>query len=657
MVKGAPKLSLANESQKNGAEIRMRLRKGPSWDFPPTHGGVEVVREAAATNFRESPLDKFVREILQNSTDAHDHNAGPVEVVFREELHPSSLFGAEGLLVHARASERAAKDEKQPKLVETFQTVAEVLGKPHLRCLTVSDFNTTGLSGDKWDALILKAGSNRKDGPGAGGSQGVGKNAVFNVSAAKTAFYYTCFQNGKGRKRHRVEKWMGKSVLACHDALGERRQHIGFFRSRGANPIEGAAIPTEFRAKPPQGQLNIPPNGTAITILGFEPRDENWAEEVVKSAAANFFHAIHRGELIVTVEPMDGEPTRIDRAELRNIFSRYALDAGYEGDFARARAYYDVVRAPSEPDSVELPAPIGGSVSVRVVLGDGPSRSAYVNKNGMLVTDLPQVHKNPFHIQTSLHSFPRYAIVVTPDDDHTNDFILELENPAHDEVQTNSVEDKSERNKIKEAFKKGRQRIIKIVDAKVNKRFADATANLRDLASMLGEDGGDKTDADAPLLATRVREINVQTASAAQAADTPQPGGDTPQPPPQPGPDVPKPPRPPRPPRPNPPTPPRKPSSIGGALLVSAGARKAVVTFTTAKTGQTVKLKIAPSGEMESREDALGISAASEDGGAAVTVADGDTIEIQAGEARPYRVRIDTDADISKMALSVRNVG
>ena len=79
--------------------------------------------------------------------------------------------------------------------------------------------------------------------------------------------------------------------------------------------------------------------------------------------------------------------------------------------------------------------------------------------------------------------------------------------------------------------------------------------------------------------------------------------------------------------------------------------------FTTTKTGQTVKLKIAPSGEMESREDALGISAAREDGDAAVTVADGDTIEIQADEARRYRVRIDTAADISKTALSVRNIG
>ena len=77
--------------------------------------------------------------------------------------------------------------------------------------------------------------------------------------------------------------------------------------------------------------------------------------------------------------------------------------------------------------------------------------------------------------------------------------------------------------------------------------------------------------------------------------------------------------------------------------------------FTTAKPGQVVKLQIAPSGEMESRETAFQVIGASEDQAAPVTV-NGDTVEIQALQARRYCVRIDTDADIAKTALSVRNV-
>ena len=77
--------------------------------------------------------------------------------------------------------------------------------------------------------------------------------------------------------------------------------------------------------------------------------------------------------------------------------------------------------------------------------------------------------------------------------------------------------------------------------------------------------------------------------------------------------------------------------------------------FTTAKPGQTVKLRVTPSGEMESRETPLRITAASEDYSARVTVS-GDTVEIRAQQARRYRVRISTDVDIARTALSVRNV-
>ena len=77
--------------------------------------------------------------------------------------------------------------------------------------------------------------------------------------------------------------------------------------------------------------------------------------------------------------------------------------------------------------------------------------------------------------------------------------------------------------------------------------------------------------------------------------------------------------------------------------------------FTTVKPGQTVKLRVTPSGEMESRETPLQITAASEDDSARVTV-NGDTVEIRAQQARRYRVRISTDVDIARTALSVRNV-
>lgn len=641
-------------------------RATPRWHFPPTSGGVEVVQEAATTSFRESPLDKFVREILQNSTDAHDHNAGPVEVLFQETEYPSDLFGAEDLLAHVESSRGTAKEEQQQKLADQYHKAAEILAKPMIRCLNVTDCNTTGLSGPNWDALIIKAGSNRKDGsPTAGGTHGIGKNAVFNMSAAKTTFYYTCFQNGAGRRRHRVEKWMGKSVLTTHtlDGEDEPRQHIGFYRCPDRSPLEGPAIPEQFRMQAAPGQPNTPPSGTTITVLGFEPTADDWPQEIAKSAAASFFYAIHHGKLIVSVADLDGNAIRIDHSTLKNIFAMHDPEPEDRSQFARAQAYYQAILGEGAPDVITLPDPIGGSVDARIVLEAGPSRTAYMNRNGMFITDSREVHKNPFHIRTPQYC-PPYVIIVTPSDDPTNNFIRELENPAHDEVQPNSIADVGRQRKVKAAFSKVRQQIRQLIDARIEKDLTDTNLNLYELAGIVGDVESDNNGGSAQQLPTRVRQLNFQTASASVAVaetdlDTPQPPPPNPDPPPDPPdpPDPPKPPSPPSPPQPTPPPspPPARASAISRVRLVNAGAHGSAIMFTTSRPGQVVKLQVTPSGEMESREAALRITDAREEQSAGVTV-NGNTVEIQAYQARRYCVHISTADDIARTALSVRNI-
>ena len=634
----------------------------PNWHFPPTGGGIEVIQESATTNFRESPLDKFVREVLQNSTDAHDHNAGPVEVTFQEFFCQSELFGAETLVEHTEAAWLAASEENQPKLAEQYHKAAETLRSPTIRCLNITDRNTTGLSGTKWDALLTKAGAIRKDQTTAGGRFGIGKNAVFNVSTAKTAFYYTCFQDGTGRRRHRVEKWMGKSVLTAHTIGAETLQHIGFYRHSNGQPIEGSAIPEVFRMKTAPGQPNTPPNGTTITVLGFEPQRTDWPQEIAKSSAANFFCAIHRDQLVVTVVDFQGNETRIDRNNLKNIFAKHDRIANLEDTFSRAHSYYKAIRAQEDIAEIRLPAPIDGAVEARIVLHDGPSRSAYVNWNGMFVTDSREVPKNPFRIRTPQYC-PDYTIIITPKNEHTNEFIRDLENVAHDEVQPNSIEDSDQQRKVKQSFQNGRRQLIELVNAGIERESGKGNRNLHPLAGIIGDETDNDLDESGPprKLTTRTRKQNFQTASVLAVTETPPDPPPDPPPNPSPNPPVPPPDPPPDPPTvpPNPPVPPKPPtpkaSTIGRVRLICAGPHDAAVMFTTVKPDQTIKLRLTPSGEMVSNEAALQISSANEDQAATVAV-NGETVEIQAQQARRYCVRISTAADISKTALSVRNI-
>ena len=408
------------------------------------------------------------------------------------------------------------------------------------------------------------------------------------------------------------------------------------------------------------GQPNTPPNGTTITVLGFESKSTDWPQEIAKSAAANFFCAIHRDQLIVTVVDFDGNETRIDRNTLKNIFAKHDRDANQEDPFSRAHSYYKAIRGQGDNAEVRLPAPIDGAVEARIILHDGPSRSAYVNWNGMFVTDSKEVPKNPFRIQISQRC-PDYTIIITPKNERTNEFIRDLENVAHDEVQPNSIEDSEQQRRVKQSFRDGRRQLINLVNAGIERDIASDNRNLHHLAGIIGDEMvDDNDDAGQPRkLTTRTKKQNFQTASALAVTEAPpDPPTD---PPPNPAPNPPDPPPDPDPPpvppnlpvTPKPPAP--KASAIGRVRLISAGPHAAAIMFTTAKPGQTIKLRLTPSGEMASQEAALQIIGASEDQSAAVAV-NGETVEIQAQQARRYFVRVSTVADISKTALSVRNI-
>ena len=73
----------------------------PSWHFPPRGWGLDVVQDSASTHFRDDPIPKLVREVLQNSLDANDKQlAGPVDVEIAERYVTSDTIGAKELAEH-----------------------------------------------------------------------------------------------------------------------------------------------------------------------------------------------------------------------------------------------------------------------------------------------------------------------------------------------------------------------------------------------------------------------------------------------------------------------------------------------------------------------------------------------------------------------------
>ena len=136
------------------------------------------------------------------------------------------------------------------------------------------DSGTTGLNTtQKWNALVEQAGAvSKPDWIPAGGAFGIGKNAVFNISAIRTVLYSTRYIE---RRRGRQEKVQGKSILMTHTPPNAKPsqdvQHVGFLKWPVLKNL--SELPSELR---------LDDVGTGVFILGFDPptsSEREWIDE------------------------------------------------------------------------------------------------------------------------------------------------------------------------------------------------------------------------------------------------------------------------------------------------------------------------------------------------------------------------------------------
>ena len=154
-----------------------------SWHFPPRAWGLDVIQDSSSTHFRDDPIPKLVREILQNSLDANDKNIdGPVDVEITERpVHPETIGAAE-LQKHLESCLDRAKSESRQNIQSFYERALETIQSSEIRCLQIVDSGTSGLTPKHWDSLVFQEGSVEKPGNAPGGANGIGKNAVLNLS-------------------------------------------------------------------------------------------------------------------------------------------------------------------------------------------------------------------------------------------------------------------------------------------------------------------------------------------------------------------------------------------------------------------------------------------------------------------------------------------
>ena len=316
----------------------------------------------------------------------------------------------------------------------------------------------------------------QKFGNAPGGANGIGKNAVLNVSDLRTVFYSTRYINGR---EGRVEKLQGKATLMGHPNpydKNEDLQHVGFYAMTQGKPLVTTEIPDLFR---------LDDTGTGVFIMGFNPKTEEWTREIASAVIQNYFYAIHHKKLAVKVKDQDSEAIVINHKTIDWLFER-------ESNTSAAYYYYKTIRD-RKPTATQLIGKIG-PLRVHVSIGNGPRRTAYINRNGMLITDSREQKSNPI-APRGKSLWPDYTVVVSPETDRGDEWIRLTENPSHDSMSPRQCFEGKDLTEAEHWFRQARSKISEIIDEAAQVQKYGDTSNLRELAAMFPDEFDPETPA------------------------------------------------------------------------------------------------------------------------------------------------------------------
>lgn len=341
---------------------------------------IEGLNDGNIETYKNTPLLSLTKEELQNSTDQAimDENNQPkrVTVEFQDFYLDVNFFPEFDKTKKIYEHERVFWDdylENDKKAIKFFDNAIDLLNKKTIRCLRISDFNTTGLTGihkttsSPWNNLVKNKGVSDKPGY-SGGSFGIGKDAAFACSQLRIVFYNTINEDGEEGFQgcmkvpnyvYNGNTYLGKNFY-CYNSLDDK-----------CNPIEKSS--------------SLDPNylrksvGMDKFIVGFDVNigKEDLKRDIIVSSIENFLTAffmdkleIKYGDETINKEFLDGEGFN----DLKDSLSKLSLE-----NFETLNNPDEIVKISMlEEDDIWIYVKLDPSYS---------RRASIVRQNGMKVFD------------------------------------------------------------------------------------------------------------------------------------------------------------------------------------------------------------------------------------------------------------------------------
>lgn len=418
------------------------------WRFNPNNYNPENGLDTPNTEtFKKDPIASLARETCQNSVDAR-LGEKTVKVEFSSfSLNKEDIPHREELVSEIENCIKYKKKKKGSKELPQLERMLTAINKETIRCLRVSDFNTTGLTDvDSRDDsskffLITKGTGITNKGTGTGGSKGIGKFASFVVSSFNAVFYSTYTEKDE-------HGYIGICQLCSAEIEGsdDRTHGVGFFgRSEKQEPI--------------LEEIHLDPNfqrtlyGTDIYILGF--RDEaSWYKEIITKVLDSFISAIYFEALEVVVNGIV-----INKKNLSKIVFDDDLVVGKNAR-SSIRSQYILL---TDPNIYKETITVSDFGDVTLYLKGFSREESHLATNNCTMIRYPLMKIKEFK---DIAATPCSAMCIIPEGE-LNDLLKSIENPQHTDWYFKAIEDDAERDEVKAIHNELKNKILSVVQEKL----------------------------------------------------------------------------------------------------------------------------------------------------------------------------------------------
>lgn len=403
--------------------------------FPLRNGGIkDGINDPGIETFNGTPIYSMTKETIQNSIDARKSKDKPVKVKFKlTELEKNNIpYINEYSNIFNRCSDYWSSSNEKTKVF--LNESISLLSKEKISILEISDYNTTGLKGanteedSPFNDLVKSIGVSNKDG-NSGGSFGIGKNAPFSCTKLRTVIYST-------KDEDNIVALEGVCRLVTHKEENNKDTVGTGFLCVVDKEANGDIITRPFINEEVIDNINEyfirDEIGTSVFVIGFSTLD-GWINKIIDATLDYYFMAIYEGNLEVEVED-----TVINKETLNAIM--IARKESWQDHLTYN--YYKSISLLETSDKVhkfEEENFMGlGKVSLYLYLdNDLPKRIALVRGLGMKIID-----KDRFRLTTN------FVGVLRIEGNELNKFIRSLENPSHNKIEPERIEDSSRAKKV-----------------------------------------------------------------------------------------------------------------------------------------------------------------------------------------------------------------